>query len=99
MVNLIAGIINEGVEAGEFRPINAQYAGEMLLAAAKGSLEAEFADTFVRIHRTSRVQITDGEAQPLSRLPLADHSSDAFRQSGRSFPAGIAGPCRMLLDR
>lgn len=44
VVSLIAGIIEEGIESGEFRPINSQYAGEMLLAASKGSLEAEFAE-------------------------------------------------------
>lgn len=44
VVNLIAEIINDGIESGEFRSVNAQYAGEMLLSAAKGSLEAEFAE-------------------------------------------------------
>lgn len=44
VVSLLAGIIEEGIDSGEFRPINAQYAGEMLLAASKGMLEAEFAE-------------------------------------------------------
>jgi AcrR family transcriptional regulator len=44
VVDLIAGIIDEGIQSGEFRPVNARYAGEMLLAASKGSLEAEFAE-------------------------------------------------------
>jgi AcrR family transcriptional regulator len=43
-VDLIAKIIDQGIESGEFRPVNARYAGEMLLAAAKGMLEAEFAE-------------------------------------------------------
>ena len=44
VVNVIARIIREGIESGEFRTVNAQYAGELLLSAAKGSLEAEFAE-------------------------------------------------------
>ena len=44
VVSLIAGIIEEGVGSGEFRPINSRYAGEMFLAASKGMLEAEFAE-------------------------------------------------------
>lgn len=43
-IDLIADIINQGIESGEFREVNAQYVGEMLLAAAKGMLEAEFAE-------------------------------------------------------
>lgn len=41
-VRSIAQIITEGIESGEFRRVNPQYVGEMLLAAAKGMLEAEF---------------------------------------------------------
>lgn len=41
-IDVIAGIIQQGVESGEFRPLNAKYVAEMLLAAAKGGLEAEF---------------------------------------------------------
>jgi hypothetical protein len=37
-------IIDEGIALGKFRPVKAQYVGEMLLAAAKGMLEAEFAE-------------------------------------------------------
>jgi len=44
VVDLLAGVIAEGIAAGEFRRVNAQYAGEMLLTAAKGMLEAEFAE-------------------------------------------------------
>ncbi len=40
-VNVVAKIIRQGVDAGEFRPINAEFAAEMLLAAAKGALELE----------------------------------------------------------
>lgn len=47
-VELIAGIITQGIEAGQFRPVNAQYVGEMLLAAAKGMLEAEFGEEVPR---------------------------------------------------
>ncbi|MHB8902583.1 MAG: hypothetical protein ACYC6Y_27800, partial [Thermoguttaceae bacterium] len=36
--------IEEGIESGEFRRVNARYAAEMILAAAKGMLEAEFAE-------------------------------------------------------
>jgi AcrR family transcriptional regulator len=43
-IALIAEIIAQGIQAGEFRPVNARYVGEMLLAAAKGMLEAEFAE-------------------------------------------------------
>lgn len=43
-IGLITDIIHQGIESGEFRPVNAQYVGEMLLAAAKGMLEAEFAE-------------------------------------------------------
>ncbi len=41
-VGLIAEIIQAGIDGGEFRPLNAKYLAEMLLAAAKGALEAEF---------------------------------------------------------
>ncbi|MBN1853681.1 MAG: TetR/AcrR family transcriptional regulator [Pirellulales bacterium] len=44
MRDLIRKIILQGIEAGEFRPIQAQYVSEMILAAAKGLLEAEFAE-------------------------------------------------------
>lgn len=44
VVRRIAGVIDEGIQAGEFRAVNTQYAAEMLLAAAKGMLEAEFAE-------------------------------------------------------
>jgi AcrR family transcriptional regulator len=47
-VDLIAGIITQGIEAGQFRPVNAQFVGEMLLAAAKGMLEAEFVEEVPR---------------------------------------------------
>ena len=43
-IGLIADIINEGIASREFRPVKSQYVGEMLLAAAKGMLEAEFAE-------------------------------------------------------
>lgn len=41
-VETIAGIIRQGVESGEFRSVNAKYVAEMLLAGAKGMMEAEF---------------------------------------------------------
>ena len=41
-IGLLAGIINQGIEAGEFRPVNARYVAEMLLGAANGALEAGF---------------------------------------------------------
>ena len=41
-IGLLAEIIQAGIDAGEFRRLNAGYAAEMLLAAAKGALEAEF---------------------------------------------------------
>lgn len=47
-IAMIAQIITQGTEAGEFRPLNAKYVAEMLLAAAKGSLEAEFAEETAR---------------------------------------------------
>lgn len=41
-IGVIAEVIQAGIETGEFRPLNATYAAEMLLAAARGALEAEF---------------------------------------------------------
>lgn len=48
VVRRIAAVIEGGIQAGEFRAVNTQYAAEMLLAASKGLLEAEFAEGIQR---------------------------------------------------
>ncbi|MDI9444966.1 MAG: hypothetical protein QM844_12435, partial [Planctomycetota bacterium] len=43
-VQLIAGLITKGIEAGEFRPVKAHFVAEMLLVATKKMLSQQLKD-------------------------------------------------------
>lgn len=47
-IELIAGLITEGIEAGEFRPVKAHFVAEMLLVAVKKMLGQQLKDVVPR---------------------------------------------------